>query len=151
MVSTIVTDVDGTLTDGMLHIGENGELFKSFYARDGLGILNAIQKNIRVVFLTSRRSKIVERRAKELQVIDVLQGVKNKEATLREFVEINNLLLQEIAYIGDDINDLEAMSLCGVKGCPADAVEEIKKISDFISRKNGGKGAVREFIDWLLE
>ena len=144
-------DVDGTLTDGTINIGSNGEVFKKFYARDGLAILYARDKGIQSVILTSRKSEIVERRAGELKIEYVLQGAANDKASvLKEFLTSYGYEKQEVAYIGDDINDLEAMSLCGIVGCPGDSVPEVKKAADYICKNNGGHGAVREFIDWLI-
>ena len=147
----IVMDVDGTLTDGMINIGENGEVFKSFYCRDGLGILRAIEAGLVPVILTSRISEIVNRRAAELGITHIYQGFKQNKAE-----KLTALLLEmgvdatQVAYIGDDMNDLACMHLCGISGCPADAVDDIKAVADFISKKDGGHGAVREFIEFLL-
>ena len=101
--------------------------------------------------MTGRNSDIVLKRAEELEIRHVLQSVKNKRAGLERIAKTLRCDMGDIAYIGDDINDLEAMSLCGVKGCPADAVEDVKKVCDFVSGKNGGEGAVRDFIDWLAK
>lgn len=151
MKKYLIIDVDGTLTDGRINIGQNGELFKSFYCRDGLGIITAAKRGMIPVILTSRVSDIVRERAKELGIVHVLQGAGDeKEKVLERFVREQQVSYEDIAYIGDDVNDLECMELCGVVGCPADAVDEVKKISDFISEKNGGQGAVRGFIDWML-
>ncbi len=151
-VKILVMDVDGTLTNGQIIIGPDGELFKSFYCRDGLGILHAIDAGIVPVILTSRDSIIVENRAKELGIQYILQGAGNsKKDLLEKFVNEQNLLYGEVAYIGDDINDVECMKLCQIAACPSDAVEEVKKVSQYICSTRGGYGAVREFIDWLLE
>lgn len=151
-VKILVMDVDGTLTNGQINIGPNGELFKSFYCRDGLGILHAIDAGIVPVILTSRDSAIVENRARELGIQYILQGAGNsKKDLLERFVDEKNLSYSEIAYIGDDINDIDCMKLCHVVACPSDAVDKVKKISQYICSNKGGYGAVREFIDWLFE
>lgn len=151
-IKVLVMDVDGTLTNGQINIGNNGEVFKSFYCRDGLGILHAIEMGMIPVILTSRFSDIVEARAKELGITIILQGAgNNKKELLDKYVEDYKISYEEIAYIGDDINDLECMKLCGMTGCPNDAVEEIKQISKYICGNLGGNGAVREFIDWLMK
>lgn len=150
-IRTIVLDVDGTLTDGRIHIGQEGELFKSFYCRDGLGIISALSAGIDVVILTSRKSSIVDCRARELGITVVMQGAaEKKEDYLMQYMKEHNLCKDEVAYMGDDINDLESMRNCGIIGCPADAVKEVKQIANFISNYNGGNGAVRQFIDWLI-
>lgn len=151
-IKTIVMDVDGTLTDGAIHIGQYGELFKSFYCRDGLAIIRAIEEGIQPVILTSRVSEIVKIRAAELGIASVLQGAgDNKKEALQEFMQKHGLKKHNMAYIGDDVNDLESMRLCECTGCPADAVEQIKEIANYICVHDGGKGAVREFIDWILD
>lgn len=150
-IAVIVMDVDGTLTDGTINIGDNGEVFKAFYCRDGLGIKMVQKRGIRVVILTSRMSELVLFRAKELGIEDVIQNaVDDKYTLLKEYMKEHELSPEQVAYIGDDINDLEAMSLCGLVGCPSDAVDKVKKIADYISCHFGGKGAVREFVDWII-
>lgn len=150
-IKLLVMDVDGTLTDGTINIGPDGELFKSFYARDGLAILYARDYGIQSAILTSRKSVIVDHRAKELCIENVLQGASNDKAgILKEFLASKGLQKHEAAYIGDDINDLDAMSLCGVVGCPGDATPEVKSVADYICQNRGGRGAVREFIDWII-
>ena len=151
-IEMIIMDVDGTLTNGQLNISDNGELFKSFYCRDGLGILRAIDKGIIPVILTSRYSEIVNKRGQELGMKYIYQGLKDRKndkmlSIMKEF----DLRKEQIAYIGDDINDLQSMEQCGVVGCPADSVPEVLETADYICKKNGGYGAVREFIDWIID
>jgi 3-deoxy-D-manno-octulosonate 8-phosphate phosphatase (KDO 8-P phosphatase) len=102
------------------------------------------------VIITGRSSEIVTKRARELNITEVIQGVHDKVKELKNICEKYNFKLDDIAYIGDDENDLECMKLCSIKGCPADAVEVVKKASDFVCVNNGGNGAVREFIDYIL-
>lgn len=151
-IKMIIIDVDGTLTNGQLNISDNGELFKSFYCRDGLGILRAIDMEIIPVILTSRYSEIVNKRAQELGMKHIYQGLKNRKidkmlSIMQEF----NFKKEQIAYIGDDINDLQSMEQCGLVGCPADSVPEVIEVADYVCKKNGGYGAVREFIDWIID
>ena len=151
-IKMLVMDVDGTLTDGKVYISGTGELFKSFSIKDGYGIKNILaKKNIRSAIITGRISEIVRQRAEELNISVLYQAVENKALCLEELRKKYNLEYDEIAYIGDDLNDLDAMLLCGIAGCPADADISIRQICNFISTKNGGSGAVREFIDWLVE
>lgn len=148
----IVMDVDGTLTDGKINISDTGELFKAFYCRDGLGIMSAIEAGIIPVILTSRYSEIVNKRGQELGIEHIYQGLGNRKIEkLISIKEEFKLDKEQIAYIGDDVNDLQSMEQCGLIGCPADAVQEVLAISNYICRKNGGCGAVREFIDWILK
>ena len=150
-IQLLVMDVDGTLTDGKIYMGENGELIKVFNVKDGFAIHDLLpMHNILPVIITGRISRIVENRAKELGVLNIYQGINDKLGLLKKITQDKNISMKNIAYIGDDINDLECMKLCGIKGCPADAAVEIKAISDFVSNKNGGDGAVREFIETII-
>ena len=149
-IKALVMDVDGTLTDGGLYIGEDGELMKRFHVKDGYAIHDILpQMGIIPIIITGRTSKIVLRRCKELGIIRVVQGSRDKVQDLKRILEIEKISLEETAYIGDDLNDLNCMQIVGLKGCPQDAVMEIKKIADYITSSNGGNGAVREFIEWI--
>lgn len=146
-------DVDGTLTDGRLYIGSEGEFFKAFNVKDGYGIHNImIPKGIEPIIITGRQSKIVENRCRELGITQIYQGVQDKIAKLRELIKDEEL--ESTGYFGDDINDLDCMrsvqAAGGITGCPADAVDEVKNVADFISSQKGGNGAIREFVEWLI-
>ena len=150
-ISILAMDVDGTLTDGKIHISPQGELFKSFHVKDGYGIHVLLSEyNIIPVIITGRKSEILEYRAKELGVKQVYQGIADKAKCICTVASSMNVPLKMVACIGDDLNDMPMMQLCGVRGCPADAAFEIKEICNYICKTNGGSGAVREFIDWLL-
>lgn len=151
-VKMLVMDVDGTLTDGKIHISPQGELFKSFDVKDGYGIHVLLpQSEIIPVVITGRTSRIVEDRCKELGIEQLYQGIRHKDDCLRAVARKLAIPFEEMACIGDDENDLPMMSLCGVCGCPADAVGSVKDQCAFVSRYGGGRGAVREFIEWLLK
>lgn len=143
-IKIIFMDVDGTLTDGKIHISENGELFKSFDIKDGMAITLMKQKKIIPVVITGRESKIVSIRCKELGIDDVYQGVENKAEVLRKVLEKYHLEKNEALYFGDDVNDICCMEICGLSACPADAADEVKKIVSYVCKKNGGEGALRE-------
>jgi 3-deoxy-D-manno-octulosonate 8-phosphate phosphatase (KDO 8-P phosphatase) len=149
-IKMLVLDVDGTLTDGKIYIGSQGELMKAFNVKDGLGIVKLQTQHIVPVIITGRVSRIVEQRAKELGITEVHQGIKNKVKLLRQIADRYEYDLKELAYIGDDENDIESMKLCGFVGCPADAAYSVIEIADFVCKRNGGEGAVREYIDYLL-
>lgn len=150
LVKLLVTDVDGTLTDGKVYMGADGELCKAFHFKDGLGIKDILPKfGIVCAVITGRDSVIVANRCRELDIRYLFQGVADKVRCLQSLINELGLQWQEVAYIGDDLNDLAVMSLCGVRGCPADAVKEVKGVCDFVSSYNGGSGAVREFIEFL--
>lgn len=144
-------DVDGTLTDGKIYMGNHGEVFKAFNIKDGCGIHDiAIPHGITPIIITGRESDIVSNRCKELGITNVFQGISNKIDKLKEIVPD----LSTVAYIGDDINDLrcmeEVIKAQGVVACPADADRDVMNIAHFVSSKNGGDGAVREFIEWCV-
>ena len=149
-IKVLFMDVDGTMTDGKIYMSEVGEMMKAFDIKDGLAIHDILpQKGIRPIIITGRKSKILELRCRELGITDLYQGVRDKVKKAEEILEELHISWNECAYVGDDINDLECMNKVEIKGCPSDAVEEIRKICDFISNKAGGNGAVREFIEWL--
>ena len=152
MIKYLVMDVDGTLTDGKIYMGAHGEMMKAFNIKDGCGIHDiAIPGGIIPVIITGRTSEIVKKRCGELGIQQVYQGIKNKIEQLNSIAAD----LSQVAYIGDDINDLSCMipvkEAGGVVGCPADAVERVKEISDFVALHNGGDGAVRDFIEWIIK
>lgn len=151
MVKLLVIDVDGTLTDGVVYIGNAGELCKGFYVRDGLGIMRAIKNGVKPIILTSRESEIVAVRAGELGIEEVYQRVPDKREFLEKYLKENGYAGGETAYMADDINDYEAIQLAGLRGCPSDAVPEMKNICNFVSRFEGGRGAVREFCDFIVD
>lgn len=154
MIKYLFIDVDGTLTDGQVYIGNSGELCKGFYVRDGLGIQIAIKEGIEPIIFTSRKSDIVINRCRELGITEIYQGIKDKKEAILNYVSEKKIRFDQIAYIADDINDLESMMLIrennGLVGCPKNAVQEIIDISDFVTRNNGGSGAVRDFINFLM-
>lgn len=148
-------DVDGTLTDGKIYMGPNGELMKAFNIKDGYGIHDLLIPNgIIPVIITGRSSSIVGNRCRELGISILYQGVKDKLAVLSQFISDKNANLSNIAYIGDDLNDISCIdaiaSASGLIGCPADADAEVRDKSNFICPNKGGDGAVRDFINWIL-
>ena len=150
-IKYFIMDVDGTLTDGNNYMGNQGEVFKAFNIKDGCGIHDLlIPAGICPVIITGRQSEIVLNRCRELGIDMVFQGVSDKTSKMSGFVEDS----ATVAYIGDDLNDLACMAYVkergGLIGCPSDAAKQVKEIADFISTKNGGDGAVREFIEYLL-
>lgn len=150
-IKLLIMDVDGTLTDGGIYIGNSGEVMKKFSAKDGYGI-HVLCKEYQIipVIMTGRDSRIVENRCKELEIEYIFQNCKDKKIALDKLCRDLNISHNQVAYIGDDLNDLEIMKCVGVCGCPADAVEKVKEVSDFVSSHNGGDGAVREFVEYLI-
>jgi len=148
-------DVDGTLTDGKVYIGTHGEAMKAFNIKDGAGIHDIlIPRGLIPVIITGRKSSIVSQRCMELGIVEIYQNVRDKVEKLIDVLNNKSLGLENAAYIGDDINDISCMALIkqkgGLVGCPADAVDEVKEISDFVSIHKGGEGAVRDFIEYIF-
>lgn len=144
-------DVDGTLTDGKIYMGENGEVMKSFDVKDGLGIKLLIAQNIIPAIITGRRSLIVENRCREIGITEIHQGVKKKDTVLRALMDKYQLSQEETAYIGDDINDLSAIREAGATFAPADCARQILPFIDFHLTKKAGDCPVREAIDLILD
>lgn len=143
-------DVDGTLTDGKIYIGNDGELFKAFNVKDGAGIKLLKENNIIPVIITGRTSDIVLVRARELGIDEIYQGVEDKVEIFNKLKKKYNITNDQSAFVGDDLNDLELMKLCGLKSTVANAAEELFDVVDYISPLNGGDGAVRDIINKLL-
>ncbi len=139
------------LSDGQIRLGNAGEEFKSFHARDGLGIKLAQKAGIRVVLITGRKSEIVTLRAKELGIEDVYQGIDDKWRVMQSLMAKYHLKLEEIAYMGDDLNDLGIITRVGLGATVADGVPEVKKFAAFVAKANGGSGAMRELIELILK
>lgn len=148
-IKMIVMDVDGVMTDGRIILGDNIEL-KCFHVQDGYAIKKLFECRIVPVIITGRTSKCVEIRARELNIVEVHQGVKNKLICLEEIMKKYKMNWGEVCYIGDDIPDLEIMKKVGFKVAVNNAVDDVKKIADYITTKDGGKGAVREAVDMIL-
>lgn len=151
-IKLLFMDVDGTLTDGKIYMGSDGEVLKAFDIKDGYGIHEILPRfGIVPVIITGRTSKIVENRAAELEIYELYQGKHDKLDTMLEVINKYGCTTKNAAYIGDDVLDLPCMELCGVTGCPSDAVRNVKDACDYICKASGGHGAVREFIEWIIE
>lgn len=150
-VRLLFMDVDGTMTDGKIYMGPNGEVMKAFDIKDGYGIRVLLPLyDIIPVIITGRTSEIVKNRAEELGIQELYQEKHDKVETMLRVMETHHCSAENAAYIGDDLLDIPCMKLCGFAGCPADAVDEAKAVSDYICKTSGGCGAVREFIEWLI-
>ncbi len=146
----LVMDVDGTLTDGKIYMSANGEFMKAFNIKDGYAIARLRGYGIEPVIITGRKSEIVSQRCAELRITELYQGIENKSYKLRDICKKYRIDLSQVAYIGDDLNDLACMKICGYSACPSDAVILVKESVDYVCKEKGGDGAVREFIDYLL-
>lgn len=150
-IKMFLADCDGTLTDGGMYYTSNGELMKKFNTRDGYGISLLKEKGILTGIITGEESEIVRRRGEKLGVDEIWLGVKDKTKTVQEICCKYDIDITEVAYIGDDLNDMEVMSAVGVAICPADAVSQIKEIAMYVTSQSGGHGAVREAVGYLLD
>lgn len=152
-IKLFLSDIDGTLTDGGMYYSENGDELKKFNTRDGMGMSMLREKGIKVGIITSENRELNQRRADKLKLDFFYQGKKNggKLAVAKEICEKMDITIQEVAYIGDDVNCIELLSAVGMAACPADADDCVKAISGIhVMTRKGGEGCVREFIDKLI-
>lgn len=149
-VKLLAMDVDGVLTDAGMYYSEHGDELKKFNTRDGKGIELLRKAGIKTALITSENTQIVERRAAKLKIDELYQGVEDKLAALRQIISKYGLTYQEVAYIGDDINDMEAMQAVGLAITVADGLPENQRIADYITQAKGGEGVVREVAVLIL-
>lgn len=149
-VRLFVMDVDGTLTDGSITYDESGREWKSFHARDGLGVKLLLLAGIEPAIVTGRSSPVVARRAQELGIREVVQGANDKAGIVRSLRAARGLASAQVAFVGDDLSDLPAMLDAGFSAAPADAAPEVRATASFVCSLAGGRGAVREAIETLL-
>ena len=150
-IELIVLDVDGTMTDSRISYSESGDEVKSFNVKDGLGIASWMRLGKKVAIITGRKSEIVERRARELHIEYCYQGIKDKRTTLSELLEKLGLSYENVATIGDDLNDFTMLQDAAISFVPKDATRAVERIATVTLSKRGGEGAVREMIDYLIE
>lgn len=153
-IKIVITDVDGVLTDGGIYTGPKGILFKKFNVKDGAAVQILKSIEIDTVIMSSEtdqvNKKILESRSKKIGVKHCFSSIRDKHEFLLNFMSKNHLKSENIVYIGDDINDLGAIKLAGIRACPADAVHEIKKICNISLSRAGGKGCFRELADKIF-
>ncbi len=147
----ILTDIDGVWTDGGMYYDQTGNEWKKFHTYDSAGVLFAHQRGIKVGILTGEMTKIVERRAQKLKIDFLYQGAKDKLNIAKELCQRLNIELSDVAYIGDDINDIQLLKSVGISGVPSSAPEYIKRLSSIELEKAGGEGVFREFVEKILE
>lgn len=150
-IRLFATDVDGVLTDAGMYYSESGDELKKFNTRDGMGIKLLQRAGIITAIVTQERTKLVARRAEKLTIPEVHQGVMEKLSLIREMAARHGFSLEEVAYIGDDVNDLEALKSVGFSATPADGMPQVANVVDYVCSKKGGEGAVREVIEMILE
>jgi 3-deoxy-D-manno-octulosonate 8-phosphate phosphatase (KDO 8-P phosphatase) len=151
LIKAFIFDVDGVLTDGIVHVTETGEQLRQFNIKDGYALQLAVKRGYKMAVISGGRSAGVKLRLQGLGITNIFMGVDSKIEVYNQFILDHQLKAEEILYMGDDIPDLLLMKLAGLPVCPADAVEEIKSISLYISPKTGGKGCVRDVIEKVLK
>ena len=149
-VKLLAMDVDGVLTDAGMYYSESGDELKKFNTRDGMGIKSLQAAGLVTAFITKEKTAIVERRGQKLAVPEVHQGIDDKLAALTMLAQKYGLSLEQVAYIGDDVNDLDALRAVGFSAAPADAMPSILQAVNYICAKKRGEGAVRELADLIL-
>jgi 3-deoxy-D-manno-octulosonate 8-phosphate phosphatase (KDO 8-P phosphatase) len=150
-IRLFATDVDGVLTDAGMYYAESGDEWKKFNTRDGMGLKLLQKAGIITAIVTQERTKLVARRAEKLAIPELHQAVMDKLSLVREMAARYGLTLSQVAYIGDDINDLETLKAVGFSATPADGMPQVAAVVDYICRKKGGEGAVREIIEMILD
>ena len=151
-IKLILTDCDGVLTDTGTYYSHEGEVMKRFSIRDGMGVERLSNlADVETGILTGENTGIVSSRAAKLQIEEVHLGIKDKVGTLNEIIKRKNLQIDEVAFIGDDTNDIEIMKIVGLSASPADATKFAKEVADIIVENNGGYGAFRDFAELIIE
>ncbi|HBQ45188.1 MAG TPA: phenylphosphate carboxylase subunit delta [Thiomicrospira sp.] len=150
-IKLLILDIDGVLSDNKLYYGDNGIEYKSFFTRDGHGMVMLQQSGIEIAIITGRKSPLIDRRMKDLKVKHVYQGKSDKLPTFLELIKKLGLNLDEIAYMGDDILDLPILTRVGLAACPKDADPEVIKRTPLVSNYAGGQGCVREICELILK
>jgi len=146
----ILTDIDGVWTDGGMYYDQTGNEWKKFNTSDSAGVLFARKLNIELGIITGEDTEIVKRRAEKLKIKYLYLGISDKLPVAQKLCEELGITLNEVAYIGDDIGDLELLKAVGIASAPANAPDYIKKYVDYVTTKKGGEGAFREFVEWMI-
>ena len=150
-IKLFATDCDGCLTDGGMYYDELGNEMKKFNSKDGMGFQILRKNNILTAIITGENTNIVSRRAEKLKIDELHQGASKKIEVLKELLEKYDITYQEVAYVGDDINDLEIIDRCGISFAPNDAVDEVLNSVNIVLQRKGGQGAIREAIDYIIK
>jgi len=151
MIEMIILDVDGVMTDGRSYLNSDGVEAKGFDLRDGFGIVMARRAGITIGIITGVKSSLIEIRAKQLGIEELHQSFTDKDIVYKEIIKRLGFNSNQVAYIGDDLYDIPVINLVGVSGAPRDAMPEVINAVDWVSTHNGGRGAVREFIEMIMK
>jgi 3-deoxy-D-manno-octulosonate 8-phosphate phosphatase (KDO 8-P phosphatase) len=150
-ITTLIFDVDGVLTDGSIIVATNGDMYRKMHTKDGFALKTAVDKGLNVCIISGGNNEGVRLRLKGLGIKDVFLGAHHKTETMNTYLEENSIGKEQVLYMGDDIPDLQVMKEVGLPCCPQDAVQEIKRVSKYVSHKKGGKGCVRDVIEQVLK
>ncbi len=150
-IKLFISDCDGVLTDGKIIYDNNKIETKQFHAQDGLGIKLLSFADIKIAIITGRKSEILVQRCEDLQIEMLFQNIKNKLKQTEMILDKLGITWENVAYIGDDWNDFPVIERVGLSACPADSPEDFKKVVDYVTTRNGGNGAVRDFIEYILK
>jgi 3-deoxy-D-manno-octulosonate 8-phosphate phosphatase (KDO 8-P phosphatase) len=149
-IKLLCLDVDGTLTDGRIFYSDTGQEMRGFDVHDGLGMVLARHAGLTIAWITGRQSSLVEKRAKELKIAYLRQGVHDKKIEIEKITQELGISMDQVAFMGDDINDIVAMQACGVAIAPKNAMPDVQNIAHLITEREGGRGAVREVVEAIL-
>lgn len=149
-IKIVISDVDGVLTDGGMYYSENGDIMKKFHVRDGMGVNILLRNGISTVIITKENNVIVKKWCEKMNVKKIYFGVLKKEKMLNNICKHFSVVNEEIAYIGDDVNDMKMMKMVGFSATPKDSVKIVQNNVDYICKKDGGMGAFREISDLIL-
>jgi 3-deoxy-D-manno-octulosonate 8-phosphate phosphatase (KDO 8-P phosphatase) len=150
-IKCFVFDVDGVLTNSLLHVTTSGELLRQMNIKDGYALKEALNQGFQICIISGGKNEGVRERLRNLGVTDIHLGVHDKVEVLKEFCDIYKIAMNQVLYMGDDIPDLYPMKLVGLPTCPQDACAEVKAISKYVSHQKGGEGSVRDVIEQVLK
>lgn len=149
-IKLVLTDIDGVWTDGGMYYDQTGNEWKKFNTSDSAGVLFLRSLSIPVGIITGENTEIVRRRAEKLSIDHLFQGVQDKWTVANTLCQSLGIALREVAYIGDDIGDISLLKTVGFAAAPSNAADYVKQHAHFVTQKNGGDGAFREFVEWLI-
>ena len=149
-IKIVLTDVDGVLTDGGMYYSKDGDVMKKFHVRDGMAVTLLNKNKIPTIIVTKESTQIVKKWAKKMKIKKLYDGIQQKELIVNTICSEFNVKPRELAYIGDDINDIELLKLVGLSAAPADSIKEVRKICNYVCKTNSGFGVIREVCDLIL-
>lgn len=150
-IKLVLADVDGVLTDGGMYYTDKGDIMKKFFTRDGMGVTLLRKNNIPTILVTKEKTKMVKQWAERMKIAALYDGIIQKESILDAICKDYKISAQEVAYIGDDVNDIALLKLVGLAVAPHDGINEVRQVSDYVCKSDGGNGAFREIVDLILQ